>query len=290
QLGDLPFLWDVPVEQRICKLPVLPHQREHLVEQFKAALLVLLHNRKLQIGGIAVVLPQLEHLRALGADVGQPLCILHLPFPNGNIHQGEQVAHHQVVHFVINLLLQNFLGLYVLLLRNIKSCLQLLHIDPAALWQLVQQLLCLLKALPCNAVGDGHAVSSLTDILILAVEQPTVNAVNLLPVGLLLLLRDREDDHPTLEDSPYHAQQPVTVGVLPHPLHGKGKACRKALLLHLVEHFIGKGCNLLIAQVLLKAQQGVQIHPQQPCQRRQQGDIRVTAGTLPLIDRGGGHP
>ena len=175
-------------------------------------------------------------------------------------------------------------------MRNIKSCLQLLHISPTALWQLVQQLLRLLKALPNDAVGDNHAVGALANILVLAVEQPTVDAVDLLPVRLLLLLRDREHQQAAFEDSPYHAQQPVTVGVLPHPLHGKGKACRKALLLHLVEHFIGKGCNLLIAQVLLKAQQGVQIHPQQPCQRWQQGDVGVAAANLPFIDCGGGHP
>ena len=139
--------------------------------------------------------------------------------------------------------------------------------------------------LPPLQQADGQGVDGpLPNLRVGAVPAALVEGADL----LLPLLRPAAEE--PLQQHGYAVGQTVVPRELPElflrPGEGRVEALRPGRLMERVQ----KHPDLLVRQILLKAQQRVQIHSQRPGQHRQQRDVRIGARPLPLVHRWGGDP
>ena len=262
---------------------------EQPVQQLQSSGPVLFRRRHLEGGGQRRVVGQIKDLPGADGGAGQNVGPLQVPLLQGPVDHGQQGGLNAVGP-VEQLLLQEYPGLLPPPLGPAQAGLELLFL-PVVVGQLPQQLLRPVQ-LPGLHTAGGQGVSGpLPHLGIGAADAPLIEGGDLrllrLPLRAAGLRLEGQDAR---QHARYVVGQLVAVRVLPQLVPGQLEGGPTARLLTGLVQLVQKQPDLLVGQVLLKGQQGVQVHPQGPGQGRQQGDVRVVQIPLPLVHCWGGHP
>lgn len=135
------------------------------------------------------------------------------------------------------------------------------------------------EILPVAVVGDAHGQGGIPDFRCLAVGHTLIKGNQ--PVGIGVRVWKAVEESGAVQIENCRVNQLFAGGVLMDLVHGPLERGVIALLRDHAVQFFQKTGNLLIAQLLLKGQQGVEVGPQHPGQGGQGGNVWVGGPRFP---------
>ncbi|MEI3120443.1 MAG: hypothetical protein V8S86_05490 [Eubacteriales bacterium] len=234
--------------------------RKNVAEGRQTGSPVLPEGGQLEFGGVGNPLGHMEQAGNLLISIRTELGILWAALFFRNFHQVDQ-RRLQFCGTLKDPALPKPLGILPLFLLGVEGGQLFLFIDAGG-WDGIDKLFRPGEILPVAVIGDAHGQGGIPDFRCLAVGHTLIKGNQ--PVGIGVRVWNTVEEPGAVQIENCRINQLFAGGVLMDLVHGPLERGVIALLRDHAVQFFQKMGNLLVAQLLLKGQQGVEVGPQHP--------------------------